>query len=109
MVKQYEVIMIDLDPVKGREKGKYRPCVVVSHSSYHNAVKKAWAVPVTSRENRYPTDVDIDTHEGKVHGIVDCAEIRSLDITARDYRIKDKLEPACVIEIKERIKYILNI
>lgn len=109
MVKQYEVIMIDLDPIKGREKGKYRPCVVVSESKYNNAVKKVWVLPVTSRQKKYPTDVDIKTSKNNIYGVVDCSEIRTLDIIARDYLIKDKVEPSCIVQINERIQKILSI
>lgn len=109
MVDQYEVIMINLNPVIGREKGHYRPIVIVSNELHNRIVKKVWAIPVTSRENRYPTDVDIETMNGEVYGVIDCSEIRSLDIIARDYIVKDKLKLSCIVEMNDIIKNIMAI
>lgn len=109
MVRQYDVIMIDLDPVLGKEKGKYRPCVIVSNHQFNRITKTVWAIPITSREKRYPTDVEIETAEGIIYGVVDCSEIRSLDIDYRPFKHKDRLRHSCIVEVNQRIKSILNL
>lgn len=32
MVNQFDIIIVDLDPTKGMEKGINRPCVIVSNN-----------------------------------------------------------------------------
>ncbi|SOC41156.1 type II toxin-antitoxin system PemK/MazF family toxin [Salinicoccus kekensis] len=109
MVNQYDVIMIDLDPVKGREKGRYRPCVVVSNSTYNQRVRKVWAIPVTSRDLKYPTDVPIETIEGNIHGVIDCSEIRTLDLIERPFKVKDRINMASIVRVNDVITTIMQL
>lgn len=109
MVNQYDVIKVNLNPVKGNEKEKYRPCVVVSDTDFNNKVNIVWVLPVTSREKRYPTDVIIETMDNNIHGVVDCSQMRALDLGSRSYKLEDKLQQSCKTKVIERIKAILSI
>lgn len=109
MVNQYDVIKVNLNPVKGNEKGKYRPCVVVSNTNFNEKVKIVWVLPVTSREKRYPTDVIIETVDTNVQGVVDCSQMRALDLGSRSYKFEDKLQQSCKAKVVERIKGILKV
>lgn len=109
MVRQYDVVMIDLDQVLEKEKGKYQPCIIVSNHQFNRIMKTVWAVPITSRKKRYPADVENETAEGLIYGVVDCSEIRSLDIEYRPFKNKDRLKHSCIAEVNQRIKSILNL
>ena len=47
-LKRGMVIDIGLDPTKGSETGKIRPCVVVTNDVYNERVPVVQVVPVTS-------------------------------------------------------------
>lgn len=107
MVKQYDVIIIDLEPTKGQEKGKKRPCIVISHTEFTKVTKFVWVLPITNRKLKYPTDIDLKTKDNKVKGIIDCAQIRALDLKARSYRVVDELDYSIINDLKDVIFNIL--
>lgn len=76
-MKRFEVYLVDLDPTKGRELKKTRPCVVVSPDAMN---QKDWVVivaPLTSTKRSYPTRVPCE-FQGK-QGDVALEYIRSVD------------------------------
>ncbi len=57
--KQYEVILVNLNPTVGTEIQKTRPCLIISPNemNYDNLI----VAPMTSTHKDYPTRVQIDT------------------------------------------------
>jgi len=47
-IRRGMVIDIDLNPVKGSETGKIRPCIVVTNDVYNQRVPVIQVVPVTT-------------------------------------------------------------
>ena len=47
-VKQYDVYWVNLDPVKGSEMAKIRPCVVISPDEINLFLKTVTIAPLTS-------------------------------------------------------------
>lgn len=110
MVKQYDIIKLNLNPVQGSEKGDYRPCLVASESEFTQVSGFAWVIPITKREyKRYPTDVIVETENNAIYGVVDCAHIRAVDLHARSYREVDVLTDNKIHEVNDVIVGILNI
>ena len=58
VVKRFEVYLVILDPAKGSEIQKTRPCLVVSPNEMNNSLDTILAVPLTSTIRNYPTRVD---------------------------------------------------
>lgn len=86
MVKQFDIIYIDLEPTIGNEKGKHRPCVIVSNHLINDKSTIKWLLPITSRQRIYPTDIPIThTKYNKTHGVIDTFQIKTLDIKQRHY------------------------
>lgn len=54
MVEQYEVYWVELDPTRGGEMAKTRPCVVVSPSDLNMYLTTVIIVPITSTIRNYP-------------------------------------------------------
>lgn len=108
MVKQYDVIIVDLEPTIGNEKGKKRPCVVVSDSNFTEVTKFGWVLPITNRAKRYPTDISLVTVDNAITGIVDCTQIRALDLNTHPYKIVDKLDQSIINNIKDVLSSIIN-
>jgi len=107
-MKQYDIVSISLDPTKGNEKGKRRPCLVISHTEFTQVTRFAWILPITNRPAKYPTDIDLKTSNHAVTGIIDCAQIRSLNVSDRSYHILDHLDETVVHEIKEVVLDLLD-
>jgi mRNA interferase MazF len=53
-VKQYDIHWISLDPAKGSEMIKTRPCVIVSPDELNKFLRTTVIVPITSTIKNYP-------------------------------------------------------
>ena len=104
MVKQFDIITVDLNPTRGKEKNKYRPCVVVSNKLLNRGSAFSWVLPITHRPPRRPSDIPIRTRYGKVGGIIDTVQIRALDLSARHAVVIDKLDQALQDVVLETIQ-----
>lgn len=104
MVKQFDIIIVNLDPIKGREKGKNRPCVIISNNVVNANSAFVWALPITSREAKYITDIPLKTKHQQVAGIIDSVQIRALDIESRGYKVVDQLQKSVQSLVMESIE-----
>lgn len=91
MVKQFDIVTVDLDPTRRKEKKKYRPCVVISNNLVNQGSHFSWVFPITSSKKRVPSDIVIKTKSNKVHGIIDTVKIRALDLNVRNTKVVDEL------------------
>ena len=74
-----DVWLVDLDPVKGHEQAKTRPCVVVSPDSFNNGPGKlAMIVPLTSIYRPLSWFVPIEPPNGGVakRSYIMCNQLR---------------------------------
>lgn len=76
-VKQYEIVLVNLDPTIGSEMKKTRPCVVISPNEMNKYLQTIVVAPMTSSSKTYPTRVEIQ-HEKKKGWIV-LDQIRTVD------------------------------
>ncbi|EGQ4088556.1 type II toxin-antitoxin system PemK/MazF family toxin, partial [Staphylococcus pseudintermedius] len=81
-IKQFDIIYIDLNPTRGREKQNIRPCLVINNQMMIDGTELVWVVPIINRELRYPTDIELKTKKGLVSGVIDSIQIRALDLNA---------------------------
>ena len=76
-VRRFEVHLISLDPTKGSEIRKTRPCVIISPDEMNKHIRTVIIAPMTSTIRNYPTRVAI-TFQGK-KGQVVLDQIRTVD------------------------------
>ena len=76
-VRRFDVHLVDLNPTRGHEIRKTRPCVVVSPDEMNRHIRIAIVAPMTSVERDYPTRVDV-TFRNR-HGQVALDQIRTVD------------------------------
>lgn len=76
-VKRFEVYLIALDPTKGREIKKTRPCVIISPNEMNRYISTVIVAPMTSKGTAYPTR--IACHFQGVDGQVVLDQIRTID------------------------------
>lgn len=76
-LKQYQIVLVNLDPTVGGEMKKTRPCVVISPNEMNKYLQTIVIAPMTSSSKTYPTRVEIN-HDNKKGWIV-LDQIRTVD------------------------------
>ena len=100
-IRQYDIILVNLDPTVGSEIKKTRPCVVISPDEMNKHLRTVVIAPMTTTSKNYPTRVEIK-HENKLGWIV-LDQAKTID----KQRILKNLGRLSKPEIKE-IKSILK-
>jgi mRNA interferase MazF len=77
IVSRGDIWLINLDPTKGSEIQKTRPCVIVSPQEMHDFLRTVIIAPMTTKGRQAPYRVPI-THDGK-KGLVLLDQIRTID------------------------------
>jgi mRNA interferase MazF len=103
-LKQYEIILVNLDPTIGGEIQKTRPCVVVSPNELNKYLSTIIILPMTSSLKEYPTRVAV-SHDGK-KGMIAIDQIRTID-KIRIIKILGKLSKREIKNCKAIIKETL--
>lgn len=100
-LKQYSIVLVNLDPTVGSEIKKTRPCVVISPDEMNKYLNTIVLAPMTTNLKKYPSRVSV-THNGK-NGMVAIDQIRTVD-KSRIIRIFENLTKSEIQECKEVIK-----
>jgi mRNA interferase MazF len=103
-IKQYQIILVNLDPTVGSEIKKTRPCVVISPNEMNKYLQTVIVAPMTSQSKRYPTRVEVNHNEKDGWIVID--QIRTIDKT-RIIKVLDKLSPKEVDNVKSVIRETL--
>ena len=104
VVRQYDIVLINLDPTIGHEIRKVRPCAVISPDEMNRHIDTVIIAPMTSRSHAYPTRVPL-RFKGK-DGWVVLDQIRTVD-KARLIKKLARLQPETVQTIKAVIQEML--
>ena len=100
-IKQYSIVLVNLDPTTGSEIKKTRPCVIISPNEMNKYLNTIILAPMTSNLNQYPTRVKIE-HDGR-KGMIAIDQIRTVD-KSRVLKILGKLSKIEIKTCKEVIK-----
>jgi len=106
------VVDVSLDPVKGSETGKTRPCVVVTNGSYNERVPVVQVVPVTEwteRKGRILTNVTLAPAPQNgldKFSVADCLQTRPVDRRARVVRVRGELSAADMQQIDVALRLV---
>ena len=76
-LKQYQIILVNLDPTIGSEMKKTRPCVIISPNEMNKYLQTIVLAPMTSSSKAYPTRIEVE-HDKKQGWIV-IDQIRTID------------------------------
>ena len=76
-VERFDVYLITLDPTRGSEIKKTRPCVVISPDEMNRNIRTVIIAPMTTKGQAYPTRVPC-TFEG-IKGQIVLDQIRATD------------------------------
>lgn len=76
-LKQYEIVLVNLEPTIGSEMKKTRPCVIISPGEMNKYLQTIVIAPMTGSSKRYPTRVVVRHHKTKGWVVLD--QIRTID------------------------------
>ncbi|MFN8358063.1 MAG: type II toxin-antitoxin system PemK/MazF family toxin [Spirosomataceae bacterium] len=106
------IVEINLDPTKGSETGKIRPCVVVTNNQYNAKVPVIQVVPITEwneKKGAIITNVTIEpsAENGLIKkSIADCLQTRPVDYRQRLVNLRGKLDNESLIKIDQALKFV---
>jgi len=100
-LKQYQIVLVNLDPTIGTEIKKTRPCVIVSPNEMNKYLRTIIIAPMTTTARNYPTRVKVK-HDNKDGWIV-IDQIRTID-KRRIIKVLGKLKNSQIKKVKNVIK-----
>lgn len=106
------VVDIDLNPTKGSETSKVRPCVIVTNNIYNERVPVIQVVPITAwseKKGRIKTNVEIvQSNENGLtkKSVADCLQTRPVDHRYRLVKIRGELTRIEMEQISQALKII---
>ncbi len=79
VVNRFDIYVVSLDPTRGSEIKKTRPCIVISPDEINHNINTVIIAPMTSSSKKYPTRVPIEFQGKKGQIVLD--QIRTVDKT----------------------------
>ncbi|MCB0819494.1 MAG: type II toxin-antitoxin system PemK/MazF family toxin [Bacteroidetes bacterium] len=76
-IRQYQIVLVNLDPTIGSEMKKTRPCLVISPDEMNKYLQTIVVAPMTSSSKPYPTRVEVKHNKTKGWVVID--QIRTID------------------------------
>jgi mRNA interferase MazF len=90
MVRQGDIIKLDLSPTVGHEQSGYRPAVVVSNDFAIAKTNVVYVAPVTNSTRNFPLHVKLDGRT-KTTGEILCEQVKAVDLSTRKFTIIERL------------------
>ena len=109
------VVEIDLNPVKGSETGKIRPCVIVTNNQYNARVPVIQVVPLTAwseKKARIVTNVEISPTASNgctKRSLADCLQTRPVDRHQRLVRVRGTIADIDLKNIDAALKLVFSL
>ena len=112
-LKKGDVILVNLNPAKGGEKKKIRPCLIIQNDVGNKFSPLTIIAVITSQkeiDKKYPTDVWVEKGEGGlgVPSIVQCDQIRTIDKN-RIIKKFDSFNASIMEEVNKALKISLDL
>lgn len=101
LVERFDIYWVDLDPTKGSEIQKTRPCIIVSPNEMNEGLKTVMAVPLTSTIIDWPFRTAVTIANKKSSAA--CDQLRTIS----KERLRNKIGSLSPSE-KEAISEILQ-
>ncbi|KXB05512.1 hypothetical protein AKJ49_00635 [candidate division MSBL1 archaeon SCGC-AAA382A03] len=109
-VRRGDIVLVDLDPVKGSEQGKTRPAVVIQNNVGNKHSPTTIVAPLTSSYRKvYPVNVEVESGENGLvkDSIILLNQIVTVDIESRVLKKLGKLSPERMKKVDSAIKISL--
>ena len=100
-LKQYRIVLVNLDPTIGSEIKKTRPCVIISYDEMNRYLQTRVVAPITSSYKSYPTRVDV--LHNKIKGQIALDQVRPVD-RKRMVKVFENLSEREILNVKKVLK-----
>lgn len=100
-LKQYQIVLVNLDPTIGSEMKKTRPSVIISPNEMNKYLQTIVIAPMTSSSKAYPTRVEINHDKKKGWIVLD--QIRTVD-RQRIVKALGNLTEKEITKVKETLR-----
>jgi len=100
-LKQYQIVLVNLDPTLGSEIKKVRPSVIISPNEINKYLRTIIVAPMTTTSRKHPTRIEAK-HDGKIGWIV-IDQIQTID-KQRIIKNLGRLSKPVIKELKSIIK-----
>lgn len=111
MIRQGDILWINLNPAKGSEIKKNRPCVVISNQDYNHFFNTALILPISSSDKyrnnpKYKESPFFETIDlPNIQGTILLQHLRAVNILARsDGKVVDKISKQKIKELTSRLR-----
>jgi mRNA interferase MazF len=105
-IRRFDICLVSLDPTRGSEIRKTRPCVVVSPDEMNRYLRTVIVAPMTTVSRPYPTRVNL-RFQGKA-GQIAVDQIRAIDrdrILRREGHVSDATARRLCAVLAETFSY----
>ena len=110
-IRRGNVVVVNLEPIRGSEQGKVRPCLVLQNDIGNQYSPVTIVACLTSGEEAvFETEVEVKAPEGglKNDSLILLNQIRTID-KERILAVWGKLSPETLIKVDEAIKVSLGL
>jgi len=106
-VKQGDIILVDFNPIKGREQAGYRPAVVISQTAYNRKSNMVLVCPITNSTKPLRLRVLLDERT-EIQGDVICEQIRTIDLLARKCKVVEEIPKDLLKKILDAVSVLVE-
>ncbi|KXA88526.1 hypothetical protein AKJ40_03475 [candidate division MSBL1 archaeon SCGC-AAA259M10] len=111
-VRRGDIVLVDLDPVKGSEQGRTRPAVVIQNDVGNKHSPTTIVAPLTSSYRKvYPVNIEVESGENGLErdSIILLNQIVTVDIKSRVLKKLGKLSPEKMKKVDSAIEISLGL
>jgi mRNA interferase MazF len=114
VLRRGQIIDVDLEPTKGSETGKVRPCIIVTNDVYNARVPVIQVVPITEwseKKARIVTNVELEplaVNGLTKRSIADCLQTRPIDHRQRLVRVRGQLVAEDLAKVDRALKLVFG-
>jgi mRNA interferase MazF len=107
VLKQGDIVKTDLDPTMGHEQSGYRPVIIINNASHTKVSNMNIVCPITSTNRN--SRVHIKLNGTKTTGYVMCGQVKSIDFSARKYKVIETADEDTVWEIVDVVQGLIEL
>ncbi|MDO8537629.1 MAG: type II toxin-antitoxin system PemK/MazF family toxin [archaeon] len=112
IIKKGDIVLTNLEPVKGSEQGKIRPCLIVQNDLGNATSPVTIVVALTSKtEKEFPFTVLVQKEETgfQQDSLIQCNQIRTISVKERIIKKLGALKPSTMQKVDQALKVSLGI
>jgi mRNA interferase MazF len=100
-----DIVWLNFTPQAGHERAGHRPGLVLSPAAYNGKTSLLICCPLTTQIKNYPFEVLIG---GTPPSAVLADQVKSLDWRSRNARLKGRVSPEQLAEVRAKIKALIG-